>query len=119
MFHGHESNGAGAQIKTGSTVTTDKELRSRLWDCANILRGSAVDRTDWKGYILPLLFFKRISDVWDEEIAEATEIHGDADPIQAPSRHRAIRTSVRLYPGVLLALVEPITYERWLVGIVS
>jgi type I restriction enzyme M protein len=37
-------------------------LRSKLWEAANILRGSAVDRTDWKGYILPLLFFKRISD---------------------------------------------------------
>jgi len=47
------------------------ELRSSLWDGANTLRGSAVDRTDWKGYILPLLFFKRISDVWDEETAEA------------------------------------------------
>jgi hypothetical protein len=34
-------------------------------------RGSAVDRTDWKAYIIPLLFFKRISDVWDEETAEA------------------------------------------------
>ena len=47
------------------------EFRSALWDAANTLRGSAVDRTDWKGYILPLLFFKRISDVWDEESAEA------------------------------------------------
>ena len=44
-------------------------LDSHLWEAANILRGSAVDRTDWKGYILPLLFFKRISDVWDEEHA--------------------------------------------------
>jgi hypothetical protein len=26
-----------------------------------------VDRTDWKSYILPLMFFKRICDVWDEE----------------------------------------------------
>ena len=33
-------------------------LRSALWDAANTLRGSAVDRTDWKGYILPLLFFQ-------------------------------------------------------------
>ena len=41
-------------------------LSSSLWEAANILRGSAGDRTDWKGYILPLLFFKRISDVWDE-----------------------------------------------------
>ena len=45
------------------------ELKSHLWEAANILRGSAVDRTDWKGYILPLLFFKRICDVWDEEHA--------------------------------------------------
>lgn len=43
------------------------ELESHLWGAANILRGSPVDRTDWKSYILPLLFFKRICDVWDEE----------------------------------------------------
>jgi type I restriction-modification system DNA methylase subunit len=49
------------------------DLKSTLWDAANTLRGSAVDRTDWKGYILPLLFFKRISDCWDEETAEAAE----------------------------------------------
>ena len=35
------------------------DLKSHLWQCAEILRGSAVDRTDWKAYILPLLFFKR------------------------------------------------------------
>jgi type I restriction-modification system DNA methylase subunit len=46
---------------------TLQDLKSHLWDCAEILRGSAVDRTDWKAYILPLLFFKRISDVYDEE----------------------------------------------------
>ena len=56
---------------------TLKDLKSELWHCAQILRGSAVDRTDWKGYILPLLFFKRISDVWDEETAEAREEYGD------------------------------------------
>ena len=58
-----------------------QRLKSYLWEAANTLRGSAVDRTDWKGYILPLLFFKRISDVWDEETAEATELYGDADPV--------------------------------------
>jgi type I restriction-modification system DNA methylase subunit len=50
---------------------TLQELKSHLWNCAEILRGSAVDRTDWKAYILPLLFFKRFCDVWDEETAEA------------------------------------------------
>ena len=63
-------------------------LKSALWDAANTLRGSAVDRTDWKGYILPLLFFKRISDVWDEETAEAAETFGDADPSLFPEVHR-------------------------------
>lgn len=65
-----------------------QELKSHLWNCADILRGSAVDRTDWKAYILPLLFFKRISDVWDEETAEAAEIYGDVDPIDFPEVHR-------------------------------
>ena len=52
------------------------ELKSHLWNCADILRGSAVDRTDWKAFILALLFFKRICDVYDEETAEATELFG-------------------------------------------
>ena len=64
------------------------ELKSELWRCAQILRGSAVDRTDWKGYILPLLFFKRISDVWDEEAADAREIFGDIDLADFPELHR-------------------------------
>lgn len=32
------------------------ELESHIWEAANILRGSPFDRTDWKRYILPLLF---------------------------------------------------------------
>ena len=67
---------------------TANDLQPRLWDAANILRASAVDRTDWKGYILPLLFFKRICDVWDEETADAVETYGDADPSQFPEVHR-------------------------------
>lgn len=50
----------------------------------------AGNRTDWKGYILPLLFFKRISDVWDEETAEAQEIYGEADPSLFPEIHRFV-----------------------------
>jgi type I restriction enzyme M protein len=65
-----------------------QSLKSHLWDCAEILRGSAVDRTDWKAYILPLLFFKRICDVWDEETAEAAKLYGDVDPVDFPEVHR-------------------------------
>ena len=63
-------------------------LKSTLWEAANILRGSAVDRTDWKGYILPLLFFKRLCDVWDEETVEAVETYGEADPSLFSEVHR-------------------------------
>lgn len=38
---------------------TLQDLKSHLWNCAQILRGSPVDRTDWKAYILPLLFLKQ------------------------------------------------------------
>lgn len=69
---------------TGNT----SNLKQVLWEAANTLRGSAVDRTDWKGYILPLLFFKRISDVWDEETVDAAETFGDADPSLFPEVHR-------------------------------
>lgn len=56
---------------------TLSKLESHLWEAANILRGSPVDRTDWKSYILPLLFFKRICDVWDEEHAHMVETYGE------------------------------------------
>jgi type I restriction enzyme M protein len=62
--------------------TSSNQLRTRLWEAANVLRGSAVDRTDWKGYILPLLFFKRISDVWDEEAAEASQTDQNIDSVR-------------------------------------
>jgi len=54
------------------------QLEHHLWEAANILRGSPVDRTDWKSYILPLLFFKRICDVWDEEEADMVARYGEA-----------------------------------------
>ncbi len=60
-----------------STKITLSTLESYLWEAANILRGSPVDRTDWKSYILPLLFFKRICDVWDEEYQEAVDAYGE------------------------------------------
>ena len=59
------------------TTITLSTLESHLWEAANILRGSPVDRTDWKSYILPLLFFKRICDVWDEEYQEIVKLYGE------------------------------------------
>ena len=67
---------------------TLSQLTSYLWEAANILRGSPVDRSDWKSYILPLLFFKRICDQWDEEnaamLAEYGEDFADQHRFQLP-----------------------------------
>jgi len=55
------------------------ELEQYLWGAANILRGP-VDNADFKAYIFPLLFFKRISDVYDEEYEKALKkFEGDIE----------------------------------------
>jgi len=55
---------------------TQKQLEEYLWGAANILRGM-IDAADFKQYIFPLLFFKRISDVWDEEFQTALADSGN------------------------------------------
>ncbi|WP_026951129.1 type I restriction-modification system subunit M [Algoriphagus mannitolivorans] len=51
---------------------TQQELEKYLWGAAKILRGT-IDAGDYKQYIFPLLFFKRICDVYDEEFERALE----------------------------------------------
>lgn len=51
------------------------ELESYLARAADLLRGS-IDQADFKAYIFPLMFFKRISDVYMEEFAQALEESG-------------------------------------------
>lgn len=54
---------------------TQKKLENYLWGAANILRGM-IDAADFKQYIFPLLFFKRISDIWEEERNTALDKSG-------------------------------------------
>lgn len=63
------------------------QLESHLWESANILRGP-VDAADFKTYIFPLLFFKRICDVWDEEYQEIVDETGDEQLAWFPESHR-------------------------------
>lgn len=63
-------------------------LESHLWESANILRGT-VDAADFKTYVFPLLFFKRISDVHDEEYQAAlAEGSGDEEYALFPQNYR-------------------------------
>ena len=58
------------QSERNASNTSLSQLESRLWESANILRGP-VDDADFKTYVFPLLFFKRISDAHDQEYAGA------------------------------------------------
>ena len=49
---------------------SQRNLESFLWGVAIKLRG-LVDASDYKQYVFPLLFFKRLSDVWDEDCQRA------------------------------------------------
>jgi type I restriction enzyme M protein len=51
-------------------MMTQQELEKYLWGAATALRGT-IDAGDYKQYIFPLMFFKRISDVYDEEFENA------------------------------------------------
>lgn len=68
-------------------LTSLGELESHLWESANILRGP-VDAADFKTYIFPLLFFKRICDVWDDEFQEIVTESGDEQLASFPESHR-------------------------------
>lgn len=55
---------------------TIDELKSYLWQSAVLLRTN-IDAGAYKQYIFPLMFFKRICDVYDEETEKALAEYGD------------------------------------------
>jgi len=63
-----------------SATMTHQELQSYLWGAATILRG-LVDAGDYKQFIFPLVFYKRLSDVWDEDYARALAEYDGAEEL--------------------------------------
>jgi len=58
---------------------TLQQLESYLWGAAVLLRGQ-IDASGYKEYIFPLMFFKRVSDVYDEQYNRyLEESDGDED----------------------------------------
>ena len=67
---------------------TQQQLEKYLWGAATTLRGT-IDAGDYKQYIFPLLFFKRICDVYDEEFEKALkESGGDLEYASFEENHR-------------------------------
>ena len=71
-----------------SARITQQELESYLWGAAVLLRG-LIDAGDYKQFIFPLLFFKRVSDVWEEEYQAALAgSNGDLSYAEFAENHR-------------------------------
>ncbi len=67
---------------------TQQQLESYLWSAAVLLRGT-IDAGDYKQFIFPLLFYKRLCDVFDEETCSALEESGGDQNFAAyPENHR-------------------------------
>src|ERR1039458_2261059 len=63
--------------RTGSpTAGSTKSMEQMLWDAACSIRGEK-DAPKFKDYLLPLLFLKRLSDVFDDEIDRLAQDYGD------------------------------------------
>ncbi len=59
-----------------SPVPSTKSMEQMLWDAACSIRGEK-DAAKFKDFLLPLLFLKRLSDVFDDEIDRLVEEYGD------------------------------------------
>lgn len=69
---------------------TQQQLEKYLWGAATALRGT-IDAGDYKQYIFPLLFFKRICDVYEEEFHKALEeSEGDLEYASFAEHHHFI-----------------------------
>ncbi len=67
--------------------TTSQKLFQHLYEACNILRGP-INQDEFKSYVTPILFFKRISDVYDEEYEDAMNFSGgDVEYAEAEEMH--------------------------------
>lgn len=71
-----------------------KTLENWLWEAACKIRGE-VDAAKYKDYILPLIFLKRLSDVFDDELNKLTEEYGGRE--EAEQLVKGDRALVRFY----------------------
>jgi len=75
-------------LPEAGVMISQSQLESYLWGAAILLRGT-IDAGDYKQFIFPLLFYKRLCDVYDEELVAAlAESGGDQTYASLPEQHR-------------------------------
>ena len=79
--------------------STEKSLESWIWNAASSIRG-AKDAPKYKDYILPLIFTKRLCDVFDDEVNRiAKEVGSRKKAFQlAKADHKLVRFYLPLVP---------------------
>lgn len=87
------------------SALSQSNLESYLWGAAVLLRG-LVDAGDYKQFVFPLLFYKRLSDVWDEDHAAALAESGDAKYATATANDRFV-----IPPGAHWSDVRAVTRD--------
>jgi type I restriction enzyme M protein len=65
---------------------SQQDLEKYLWGAAVLLRG-VIDPGEYKSIIFPLMFFKRLSDVYDEEYQDALVMYGDEESAKFGENH--------------------------------
>jgi type I restriction enzyme M protein len=88
-----------ATLKRPIRRLTQSELDNFLDKAADILRGN-VDHSEFRGYVFALLFFKRISDIYHEEIRKLTEQLGDEQLARDPKMHNFVVPDACLWAEV-------------------
>ena len=79
--------------RRSTSVPTTKPMEQMLWDAACSIRGEK-DAAKFKDYLLPLLFLKRLSDVFDDEIERLAEEFGDREIAQEIAEERPRPTAL-------------------------
>ena len=93
--------------KAGSGVQNNKSLESWIWSAACAIRG-AKDAGKFKDYILPLIFVKRLCDVFDDEV---NRIAKNGSRIEALKKIDSDHSRVRFY--IPLKSKDPETKDTW------
>ena len=89
-----------ARKSTAPKLEKNKSLESWIWDAACSIRG-AKDAPKYKDFILPLIFTKRLCDVFDDELNRiAAEVGSRKKAFQLAKRdHKLVRFFLALEPA--------------------